>query len=160
MVRALEEETGANSVEVRLRTPPHSLESEQSLLGGLMLDNAAWDKVADIVTAEDFYRKDHAIIFRAIGALAEDRRPADAVTVSEYLDNRGELPSVGGLDYLATLANETPSAANVRAYAEILRERSMLRQLISAGNEIAGSAHRTEGRSASELVGHKEIRLA
>ncbi len=156
MVRALEDEAGASSVEVRLRTPPHSLESEQSLLGGLMLDNAAWDKVADVVTAEDFYRKDHAIIFRAIGALAEDRRPADAVTVSEYLENRGELASVGGLDYLATLANETPSAANVRAYAEILRERSMLRQLISAGNEIAGSAHRTEGRSASELVDDAE----
>lgn len=159
MVRALEEQEARSSAEARLRVPPHSLEAEQSLLGGLMLDNAAWDKVADIITAADFYRKDHQLIFGAIGRLAEDRQPADAVTLSEYLDNRGELVGVGGLDYLATLANETPSSANVRAYAEILRERSVLRQLISAGNEIAGSAFATEGRTASELVDEAERRV-
>ncbi len=139
-----------------IRVPPHSLEAEQSLLGGLMLDVAAWDKVADVLTAEDFYRRDHQLIYAAIAALTEERSPCDAVTLSEYLDNRGELSKAGGLEYLAMLANETPSAANVRAYAEILRERSMLRQLISAGNEIAGGAFNTEGRSAAELLDDAE----
>ena len=159
MVRALEEQEAREAAETRLRTPPHSMEAEQSLLGGLMLDNAAWDKVADIVTAQDFYRKDHQLIFEAIGRLSESGQPSDAVTLHEHLDNRGELGKVGGLDYLATLANETPSSANVRAYAEILRERSVLRQLISAGNEIAGSAFTTEGRTASELVDDAERRV-
>ncbi len=151
----IEEETGGPS----LRVPPHSLEAEQSLLGGLMLDTSAWDQVADVLVAEDFYRNDHQLIFAAIGALVEDRQPCDAVVLSEYLDNRGELSKVGGLAYLATLANESPSAANVRAYAKVLRERSMLRALISAGNEIAGSALATEGRSASELVDAAERRV-
>jgi replicative DNA helicase len=159
MVRALEEQEARDAAESRLRTPPHSMEAEQSLLGGLMLDNAAWDKVADIVTAQDFYRKDHQLIFDAIGRLSESGQPSDAVTLHEHLDNRGELARVGGLDYLATLANETPSSANVRAYAEILRERSVLRQLISAGNEIAGSAFTTEGRTSSELVDDAERRV-
>ncbi len=159
MVRALEEREAREAAESRLRTPPHSMEAEQSLLGGLMLDNAAWDKVADLVTAQDFYRKDHQLIFEAIGRLSESGQPADAVTLHEYLDNRGELAKVGGLDYLATLANETPSSANVRAYAEILRERSVLRQLISAGNEIAGSAFSTQGRTSSELVDDAERRV-
>jgi len=159
MVRALEEQEARDAAESRLRVPPHSIEAEQSLLGGLMLDNAAWDKVADVITAQDFYRKDHQLIFDAIGRLSEHGKPSDAVTLHEHLQNRGELAQVGGLDYLATLANETPSSANVRAYAEILRERSVLRQLISAGNEIAGSAFATEGRSATELVDDAERRV-
>ncbi len=156
MVRALDDGAGGDGAESRIRVPPNSVEAEQSLLGGLMLDTAAWDKVADILVGPDFYRKDHQIIFTAIGMLAEDSQPCDVVTVSQFLDNRGELESAGGLEYLASLANETPGAANVRAYANILRERSVLRSLISAGNEISGSAYATEGRAATELVDDAE----
>jgi replicative DNA helicase len=121
-----------------------------------MLDHKSWDKVADVVTASDFYRKDHRLIFAAIASLAEGANPSDVVTVSEHLDNRGELEAAGGLEYLATLANETPGAANARSYARILRERSMLRSLISAGNEISGAAFSTDGRSAAEIVDEAE----
>ncbi|SVE45600.1 uncharacterized protein METZ01_LOCUS498454, partial [marine metagenome] len=143
MVRALDDGKLGGDTEPRLKVPPNSVEAEQSLLGGLMQDNEAWDKIADLVVAEDFYRKDHRLIFAAISALAEDSHPVDVVTVSEYLDNRNELEDSGGLEYLATLTNETPGAANVRAYAKILRERSILRSLINAGNEISGSAFST-----------------
>ena len=155
MVRAVDDgmTTGAAG---HLKVPPHSIEGEQSLLGGLMLDHQSWDKIADVVTVDDFYRKDHRLIFAAIASLAEEANPCDVVTVSEYLDNRGELEQAGGLEYLATLANETPGAANARAYAKILRERSMLRALISAGNEISGSAFATDGRTAADLVDEAE----
>lgn len=121
-----------------------------------MLDNSAWDRIADAVTADDFYRPDHRLIFAAIGRLSDDRQPCDVVTVSEHLENRAELGEAGGLDYLALLANDTPSSANILAYAHILRERSVLRSLISAGNQIAGSAFEPEGRGASELVDEAE----
>ena len=156
MVRAVDDGVGVDTAEARLKTPPNSVEAEQSLLGGLMLDGSAWDKIADLLVDVDFYRKDHRVIFAAISALAEDSRPCDVVTVSEFLDNRGELGTAGGLEYLATLANETPGAANVRAYAKILRERSILRSLIKAGNEISGSAYATDGREATELVDDAE----
>ncbi len=156
MVRALDDGVGVDSAEARIKMPPSSVEAEQSLLGGLMLDNAAWDKIADLLVDTDFYRKDHRLIFAAISALAEDSHPCDVITVSEYLDNRSELESAGGLEYLATLANETPGAANARAYAKILRERSILRSLIKVGNEISGSAYSTEGRSATDLVDEAE----
>jgi len=156
MVRALDDGGGFDSVEQRLKVPPNSIEAEQSLIGGLMLDKLAWDKVADLIVAEDFYRKDHKLIFAAITDLVENGHPCDVVTISEYLENRDELVAGGGLQYLATLANETPGAANVRAYATILRERSTLRSLIAAGNEISGSAYTTEGRSASDLVDQAE----
>ncbi|MDX1405191.1 MAG: replicative DNA helicase [Woeseiaceae bacterium] len=156
MVRALDDGASLESAEPRLKTPPNSLEAEQSLLGGLMLDQSAWDKVADIVVSDDFYRKDHRLIFSAINELAENASPCDVVTVSEHLANSGDLDAAGGLEYLAMLANETPGAANIRAYATILRERSVLRSLISAGNEISGSAYATEGRSATELVDQAE----
>ncbi len=159
MVRALDDGGNIEGAELRFKVPPNSIEAEQSVLGGIMLDNTAWDKVADIIVESDFYRKDHRIIFSGIAALAEDSQPCDVVTVSEYLGNRGELDDAGGLEYLATLANETPGAANARAYAKILRERSMLRALISAGNEISGSAYATDGRSASELVDEAERRV-
>ena len=152
MVRAFDDGVGAGSGDQRLKVPPHSIEAEQALLGGLMLDHQSWDKIADVVSEQDFYRKDHRLIFAAIGCLAEAANPCDMVTVSEHLDNRGELEQAGGLEYLASLANETPGAANARSYAKILRERSMLRLLISAGNEISGAAFNTEGRSASEIV--------
>ena len=156
MVRALDDGMTTGGAEQRLKVPPHSIEAEQSLLGGLMLDHSSWDKIADVVAEQDFYRKDHRLIFAAITSLAEDANPCDVVTVSECLDNRGELDQAGGLEYLATLANETPGAANARSYARILRERSMLRSLISAGNEISGAAFSTDGRSASEIVDEAE----
>ena len=156
MVRALDDGAAIDSAEHQLKMPPNSIEAEQSLLGGLMLDNAAWDKVADLIVASDFYRKDHRLIFAGIAELAETSNPYDVVTLSEFLDNRDELEASGGLEYLAMLSNETPGAANVRAYARILRERSTLRSLISAGNQISGSAFATDGRSASDLVDEAE----
>jgi replicative DNA helicase len=156
MVRAIEDGVTTGSLEQRLKVPPHSIEAEQSLLGGLMLDHKSWDKVADVVSEADFYRKDHRLIFSAIAALSEDANPCDVVTVSEWLDNRSELNAAGGLEYLASLANETPGAANARSYAKILRERSMLRSLITAGNEISGAAFSSDGRTAAEIVDEAE----
>ena len=156
MVRALDDGAPIDAAERRLKVPPNSVEAEQSLLGGLMQDGAAWDKVADLIVADDFYRKDHQLIFSAVAELAEDGHPSDVVTVSEFLENRGKLADSGGLEYLATLANETPGAANVRAYARILRERSTLRSLIKAGNEISGNAFSTDGRTATDLVDEAE----
>lgn len=152
MVRALDDGMVDGGAEQRLKVPPNSIEAEQSLLGGLMLDALAWDKIADVIVSDDFYRKDHRLIFSGIAHLIENGSPCDVVTVSEHLDGRGELEHAGGLEYLATLSNETAGAANARAYAKILRERSTLRALISAGNEIAGSAFSTDGRSAAEVL--------
>ena len=142
-----------------LRTPPHSVEAEQAVLGGLMLDPNAWDAVADIVVAPDFYRRDHRLIFEAIIEVVETRGSCDAVTISEHLERKGRLEEIGGLAYLGTIARDTPSAANVRAYAEIIRERSILRQLVSAGAEIAASATDGRGRAAHELVDEAERRV-
>ena len=142
-----------------IRTPPHSVEAEQSVLGGLMLDSNAWDAVADIVTATDFYRRDHRLIFEAVAEVVERRGPCDAVTVSEHLERKGLAEETGGLAYLGTLARDTPSAANVRSYAEIVRERSILRQLVEAGAQISSSVHESGGRPASELVDEAERRV-
>ena len=142
-----------------IRTPPHSVEAEQAVLGGLMLDPNAWDAVADIVVAADFYRRDHRLIFEAIMEVVEIRGSCDAVTISEHLERKGRLDEIGGLAYLGTIARDTPSAANVRAYAEIIRERSILRQLVSAGAEIAASATDGRGRAAHELVDEAERRV-
>ena len=142
-----------------LRIPPHSVEAEQAVLGGLMLDSNAWDAVADIISASDFYRRDHKLIFEAIVEVAEIRGSCDAVTISENLERKGRLEEIGGLAYLGTIARDTPSAANVRAYAEIIRERSTLRQLVTAGNEIAAAAIDGRGRPASELVDEAERRV-
>ncbi len=156
MVRALDDGMTDGGAEQRLKVPPNSIEAEQSLIGGLMLDATAWDKVADVIISADFYRKDHRLIFAAIASLIEAGSPCDVVTVSEYLGNRNELDHAGGLEYLATLANETAGAANARAYAKILREKSTLRALINAGNEISGSAFTTEGRNASQILDDAE----
>ena len=142
-----------------VRTPPHSVEAEQAVLGGLMLDSNAWDAVADIISASDFYRRDHRLIFESIVEVAEIRGSCDAVTISEHLERKGRLEEIGGLAYLGTIARDTPSAANVRAYAEIIRERSTLRQLVTAGNEIAAAAIDGRGRPASELVDEAERRV-
>jgi replicative DNA helicase len=156
MVRAVDDGMMDGGAEQRLKVPPSSIEAEQSLMGGLMLDAQAWDKVADILQGDDFYRKDHRLIYTAIASLVESGSPCDVVTVSEHLDSRGELGDCGGLEYLATLANETAGAANARAYAKIIRERSTLRDLIHAGNEIAGSAFTNDGRTAAEVLDDAE----
>ena len=142
-----------------LKIPPNSMQAEQSVLGGLMLDNETWDVVADRVGEEDFYRKDHRLIFRAIVALAEKNDPFDVITLSEILDKSGQLEDAGGLAYLGTLANETPSAANIGSYADIVRERSVLRQLIHVGTEISNSAFNPEGRETAELLEVAEQRV-
>jgi len=142
-----------------LKVPPHSIQAEQAVLGGLMLDNAAWDKVADRVTEEDFYRRDHRLIFRAIAELAERNSPFDAVTLSEWLEQNQLLEAAGGLASLGGLVQGTPSAANIQAYADIVRENAVLRALITVGNDIAGSAFVTEGRSSDELLEHAETQV-
>jgi replicative DNA helicase len=135
-----------------LRVPPNSIEAEQAVLGGLMLSSEAWDKVADRITEGDFYRRDHALIFRAIGELSNKSMPADAVTLGEWFEAQGIAELVGGSRYILELANTTPSAANIAAYADIVREKSVLRQLIDAGTEIAGDAFVPEGRSSHDLL--------
>ena len=138
------------------RVPPHSLEAEQAVLGGLMLANDAWDRIADRVHEEDFYRREHRLLFRALGELADQDQPRDVVTVSEWLSQRGELDSVGNLAYLGQLAQETPSAANITAYADIVRERSVVRQLISVGEDIARAAFQPQGRDSKALLDYAE----
>jgi replicative DNA helicase len=142
-----------------LRVPPQSVEAEQSVLGGLLLDNGAWDRVADVLTADDFYRREHRLIFSAIAALLEDGSPADVVTVSEQLEKSAELEPVGGLAYLGALANNTPSAANIAAYAGIVRERSVLRELLRATAEISSATYAPDGRNAHELIDFAEKRI-
>jgi replicative DNA helicase len=143
----------------KLRLPPHSVEAEQSLLGGLMLDQRAWDQVADVLRVEDLYRADHRLIFSAVADLVERNQPPDAVTVSEHLQRNGQLEAAGGLAYLARLVEDTPSAANIRAYAKIVRERAMLRKLIEIGGDIAASANSTEGLTVDEIVDLAEQRV-
>ncbi|GBE10301.1 replicative DNA helicase [bacterium BMS3Bbin12] len=146
----------ADAATQALRVPPHSTDAEQAVLGGLMLDNRSWERISDCITEDDFYRRDHRLVFRAIAELAERGAPFDVVTISERLEKAGGLDAVGGLSYLGTLAGNTPSAANIKAYAEIVRERSILRQLIQIGTEVANSAFQPEGRDAPELVDHAE----
>ncbi len=139
-----------------LKVPPHSIEAEQAVLGGLMLENSAWDQIADVVTEDDFYRRDHRLIFRAITELAARSTPFDVITLSEQLAGINELDNAGGLSYLGGLAKNTPTAANIKAYATIVRERSILRQLIRTGTEIADNAFNPEGRDSAELLDHCE----
>jgi len=129
------------------------------VLGGLMLDNHAWEKVADIITDSDFYRHDHRLIYRHISRLIEQSRPADVVTVAESLEKSNELNQIGGLAYLAALAQNTPSAANIRRYAEIVRERSIMRRLVEVGTEISDSAYNPQGREASQLLDSAEAKV-
>ncbi len=149
----------ADAASDSLRIPPHSIQAEQSVLGGLMLDNDAWDQIADRVGEEDFYRRDHRLIFRAIRELVDRSQPCDAVTLSEFLETIHELDNVGGLAYLGALAKDTPSAANIKAYADIVRERSVMRQLIQVGTEIVNSAFQPRGRGSPELLDNAERRV-
>ncbi len=141
------------------KAPPHSNEAEQSLLGALMLSATAWDKVADQVDEADFYRQTHRLIFRAISQLCHEGQPCDAVTLAEWFSRHGKLDRVDGGAYLTMLANETPGPANVLGYAAIVRERSILRQLIEVGTEIADDALGSSGRSSKELLEEAEKRI-
>ncbi|MBI3777880.1 MAG: hypothetical protein HY274_03035 [Gammaproteobacteria bacterium] len=142
-----------------LKVPPQSIEAEQSVLGGLLLDNQSWDRIADIITADDFYRREHRLIFHAIAALCEESSPADVVTVSEWLERSGELVTAGGLAYLGSLANNTPGASNIVAYAAIVRESSVMRELARAASDIGNAVYTPEGRSANELLDLAEKRI-
>ncbi len=139
-----------------LKVPPNSIQAEQSVLGGLMLDNQTWDSVSDKVVESDFYRRDHRLIFKTIEQLAEKQIPFDVITISEALEAIGELENSGGLSYLGMLAKDTPSAANIVTYANIVRDRSVLRQLIHVGTEISDSAFNTEGRETADLLENAE----
>ncbi|MEW5768762.1 MAG: replicative DNA helicase [Pseudomonadota bacterium] len=142
-----------------LKLPPHSVEAEQSVLGGLLLENNAWERIADLIVEHDFYRADHRAIWRQITRLVSDNKPADVVTVAEALESLGTLDDVGGLAYLAALAQNTPSAANIRRYAEIVRERAILRKLAEVGTGIAESAFTPAGRSATEILDEAEAKV-
>ncbi len=148
-----------DNIRQSLKVPPHSIEAEQAIIGGLMLSNDAWDQIADRVHEEDFYRKDHRLIFRAIAGLAEREEPFDVVTLSEWLEQRGDLEKAGGLVYLGTLAKDTPSAANVKAYADIVRERSVLRQLIQVSEDIANSAYEPGENEIRNLLDQAETKI-
>jgi replicative DNA helicase len=142
-----------------LKIPPHSVEAEQSVIGGLLIENEALDKVADILSAKDFYRHDHKTIFEHISRLIELNRPADIVTVAESLENKAELSGVGGIAYLGALAQSTPTAANIRRYAEIVHERAVMRQLVVVGSGIAESAYAPNGRDAQQLLDEAEAKI-
>jgi replicative DNA helicase len=143
----------------RLRVPPHSVEAEQSVLGGLLLDNLAWDRAGDLLTDGDFYRHEHRLIYAAIGALVAQSKPADVITVFEQLQSLGKAQDCGGLAYLNALAQSVPSAANMRRYAEIVRERSILRKLIAASDDIATSAFNPQGRAVSTVLDEAESKI-
>ncbi|HLR30147.1 MAG TPA: replicative DNA helicase [Paenalcaligenes sp.] len=142
-----------------LRLPPHSVEAEQSVLGGLMLDNHAWDRIADILREDDFYRYEHRLIWRHISRLIELNRVADVVTVHESLVNAGQADEVGEIHYLNALTHNTPSAANIRRYAEIVRERSMLRRLVTIADDIASNALQPRGKEAREILDQAEAQI-
>jgi replicative DNA helicase len=142
-----------------LKLPPHSIEAEQSVIGGLLLENEALDKIADILSAADFYQHDHKTIFEHIAKLIERNRPADIVTVAESLESTAELSQVGGIAYLGALAQNTPTAANIRRYAEIVRERHVMRKLVTVGSGIAESAYAPNGRDAQQLLDEAESKI-
>jgi replicative DNA helicase len=142
-----------------LKLPPYSLEAEQSVLGGLLLDNTAWEKIADLLKDSDFYRADHRQIYHHIARLVEDNKPADVLTVADSLEQSGKLEEAGGQAYLASLAVNTPSAANIRRYAEIVRERSIMRKLAEVGTDITESVYTPQGRNAQDLLDHAEQRV-
>ncbi len=143
----------------QLRVPPHSIEGESSVLGGLLLDNNAWDRVGDILQDDDFYRYEHRLIYAAIGVLVNGSKPADVITVFEHMQSQGRAEEIGGLAYLNSLAQYVPSASNIRRYAEIVRDRSILRKLVSASDEIATNAFNPKGRLVSEIVDESEQKI-
>ena len=153
------ERYGADKQIAQLRIPPHSIEGESSVLGGLLLDNGAWDRVGDLLVDSDFYRHEHKLIYAAIGALINASKPADIITVFEHLQSQGKAEDTGGLMYLNSLAQYVPSAANVRRYAEIVRERSILRKLVAASDEIATNAFNPQGRPVETILDEAEQKI-
>ena len=151
--------SGVDQETQKLKVPPHSIEAEQSILGGLMLDNSKWDVVGDRVIEDDFYRQNHKLIFRVVSKLASNGSALDVVTVAEELERSGELENAGGMAYLGLLVEKTPSAANVRAYAEIVHERAVLRRLIAVSGEISDSAFNPKGRTTSDLLDEAERKV-
>jgi replicative DNA helicase len=143
----------------QLRVPPHSIEAEQAVLGGLMLAPEAYDRINDKLTANDFYRRDHQLIYRAIAELAEKNRPFDAVTLGEWFESQGHMDLVAGGAYLVELASTTPSAANITAYAEIVRDKAVMRQLIEVGTEIVNDAFQPEGKESDEMLAIAEQKV-
>ncbi len=143
----------------QIKLPPHSVEAEQSVLGGLLLEASALDKITDLVNDDDFYRQEHRLIFRQITRLSEQAKPVDVITVAEALEIAGELDKVGGLPYLGGLAQNVPSAANIRRYGEIVRERSIMRKLAEVGSDIASSAYNPTGRDAAQLLDEAESKV-
>jgi replicative DNA helicase len=154
-----EEDTFPDQQVAQLRIPPHSLEAESSVLGGLLLDNSAWDRVGDLVTDSDFYRYEHRLVFAAIAALINSSRPADVITVFEHLQSLGKADEVGGLAYLNSLAQYVPSASNIRRYGEIVRERAILRKLVTASDEIATTAFSPKGRPVAQILDEAEQKI-
>lgn len=142
-----------------LRLPPHSIEAEQSVLGGLLLDNAAWDRIADLVSQDDFYRFDHRLIYQHISKLINASKPADVITVYESLSGIGKAEEIGGLSYLNALAQNTPSAANIRHYAQIVRDRGVLRRLITVSDEISASAFQSQGKEVKQILDEAETSI-
>ena len=143
----------------QLRIPPHSIEAESSVLGGLLLDNSAWDRVGDLLKDTDFYRYEHRLVFEAMAALINASKPADVITVSEHLQSLGKADEVGGLAYLNSLAQYVPSASNIRRYAEIVRERAILRKLVTASDEIATNAFNPKGRPVAAILDESEQKI-
>jgi len=143
----------------QLRVPPHSVEAESSVLGGLLIDNGAWDRVGDVLSDGDFYRYEHKLIFQAVSSLVNASRPADVVTVYEHLQSLGKAEEIGGLAYLNSLAQYVPSASNIRRYGEIVRERSILRKLVSASDEIATSAFNPQGKAVDHILDEAEQKI-
>jgi replicative DNA helicase len=142
-----------------LRVPPHSLEAESCVLGGLLLDNTAWDRISDELSESDFYKFEHRLIYASIKELISSGRPADVITVFEALQSTSQADTVGGLGALNALAQYVPSAANIRRYAEIVRERAILRKLVIASDEIAGEAFNTKGRAVSQILEEAEQKI-
>ncbi|HSV78604.1 MAG TPA: replicative DNA helicase [Ramlibacter sp.] len=159
VLSAVDDEFPRDRQVAQLRIPPHSIEAESSVLGGLLLDNGAWDRVGDLLTDDNFYRYEHKLIYAAIGALINGSRPADVITVYEQLQNLGKADEVGGLSYLNSLAQYVPSAGNIRRYAEIVRERSILRKLITASDEIATAAFNPQGKAVEKILDEAEQKI-
>jgi len=143
----------------QLRIPPHSLEAESSVLGGVLLDNASWDKIGDLLTEEDFYRYEHKLIFGAIYSLMNLGRAADTLTVFEHLKSQGKSDEAGNIEYLNSLAQYVPSESNIRRFAEVVRERAMLRKLLSVSEEITTSAMNTGGRPVPTILDEAEQKI-
>ena len=159
VLSAVDEDYGLDRQVAQLRIPPHSTEAESSVLGGLLLDNGAWDRVGDLLTESDFYRFEHRMVFGAIGALVNASKPADVITVFEQLLSQGKAEEIGGLAYLNSLAQYVPSAGNIRRYAEIVRERAILRKLVSASDEIATNAFNPRGRPVATILDEAEQKI-